>query len=78
MILTEMMQNVEIGPVVNTVIVNQEYCDLTLEKWTQYFIYLAGGQRFYIGKNLKEAHERLQITDKMFDTFITICTKVLK
>jgi len=69
-----LLESLELGPKFNFVLVTQEHVDILAEKWTQYFTYLTGGAKFYIGRNLRLAHERLQITDKEFDFFISICT----
>lgn len=47
-------------------------------KVKEFITHLAGGKKFYIGKNMIKAHKGIKITDKLFDQFINHFVHSLK
>lgn len=44
----------------------------------EYFTYITGGKQFWVGQNIAQAHKGLQISDDLFDQFITCCISAIK
>jgi len=58
--------------------IDEPTMELLKEKRVCYMKYLLDGSKFYIGKDLKEVHQPLGITDEIFDTWKTEFLKHLK
>ena len=52
--------------------------ELLKEKLCQYFRFLLGGSRFYIGKSMPEVHKDLGITNEVFDSAAEVFASRLK
>ena len=52
-----------------------EKCLITMR---EYFKYLLGGSKFWIGRPLKDSHAHLGITEEHFDKFYSFFSKQLK